>query len=220
MGLGVTWETIEGRKMYQFIDNITQSRAALYSLWANIHYGLLNAAAVADVSAKGQADGFAAAYLRVAWQGESTDAILDRDIATVNLGCARLGEVLKDRGYGDTANARFLLYVSPLYKNRLLQAQRQTTANIGVKTSAGASSVAGQAWSNNVDLRFSFNSNITAAKGLLVLPGNKIQNAVYLQELGLSRQDQDSLNELQAYWTAFGAAIGDNDQCAQLSFSS
>jgi hypothetical protein len=29
----------------------------------------------------------------------------------------------------------------------------------------------------------------------------------------------ESLNELRSYWTAFGAVVGDNDQCAELDFT-
>lgn len=218
--VGITWETIEGRKLYQFINQMENVRSELFGIWKQVHYALLAAAGLADTTSTAQAEGFAADYLRVAYQGAATDAILDRDIATINLGYERVGDVTKDRGFGDTANTPMLLYVSPNLKARVMQAMRATNSQLQTaKTSSGASSAAGQAIVYNVEPVFTWDSNVPANKGLLVLPGNKIQNAIYLRELGLQKQDIESLNELRTYWTAFGAAIGDNDQVAQLDFA-
>jgi hypothetical protein len=41
MGIGVTWEMIEARKLYQFINLMEDVRAKLNNLWADVHYGLL-----------------------------------------------------------------------------------------------------------------------------------------------------------------------------------
>lgn len=204
-GLGVTWETMEGRKLYAFVDQMEQARAKLYTLWANVHYGLLATAAAGTA---------------VAWQGIATDPVVDRDIATLNTGAYTIGEATKDSGYGDTANAGYLVYVSPKYRARMEAALESVQANLNNGRPAGAAgSVAGSALRWNVEVRYSFNGNIPADKAVMVLPGNKVQNAVYLRELGLSKQDIESLNELRTYWTAFGAAVGDNNQTALLSLS-
>lgn len=205
-GTGVTWETIEGRKLYKFVQQMEQVRAALYTLWANIHYGLLATAGATN---------------QITWQGIVTQSQLDRDIQTINAGYVAIGNAVKDSGYGDVANARMLLYGNTNLKarwNRALRAtdRDKTAASSGVAATAGDS---GELMEYNVEPRFSYNSNLPANKGLLVLPGHKIQNSVYLNELGLSRKEIESLNELRTYWTAFGAVVADNDQVYELAFA-
>lgn len=204
-GIGLTWETIEGRKLYKFIDLLMAMRSKLYGLWADIHYGLLAAAALIN---------------QITWQGVATDSILARDIATINLGYVTIGEATKDSGYGDTANAPMLLYASPKLKARINQAMRATSTDVIAKSETGAAgSKAGQIVEYNVEPNYTWNAAIPVNKALMVLPGNKIQNAIYLRELGLSEKDIKTLSELRAYWTAFGAVIGDTDQCAELAFA-
>jgi len=203
-GIGVTWEMIEGRKLYQFIDLMTQARAKLNDLWANIHYGLL---------------GTAAATIPITWQGVTADPILERDIATINKGYETIGNATKAKGYGDTANSRMIMYASPNLKARLNQCFRATSADIiRGRRDGAASSVAGQVLEYAVIPRFTWNSNVPANKALLILPGNKIQNSMYLQELSLSDKDIETLSEVRTYWTAFGAIVGDADQTAELAF--
>lgn len=197
-GLAITWEIIEGNKLYAFAERLDITRAKLYGKWADVHYALLNAGAAAHT---------------VAWQDTADHKQIDRDIATLNQGAYVIGNACKNKGHGDTANAPMILYISPLYKARINAALKAGQSEIIGSGGAGAM----VNWP--IEVRYTFNSNITAGKGLLVLPGHKIQNAVYLRELGLSRQDQDSLNELRTYWTAFGATVADTEQCAQLSFS-
>lgn len=196
MGLGFTWEMREGRKMYLFIDQLEQTRAKLFSLWANVHYGLLASAGALN---------------NILYQGAATDSTLSRDIATINKGYEDLGEATKDKGYGDTANARMILYVSPKLKARVLAALRTTDVTIA--------NTQGQKVIYNVEPKFSWNSNIPTDKGLLVLPGNKIQNAVYMQNMQFSDEDIESLNDISTYWTAFGATVADTDQVYELDFA-
>ncbi len=194
MGIGVTWETIEGRKLYKFWDQLTDTRAKLYGLWADVHYGLLATAATAN---------------QVSHQAGTTT--LDKDIATLNKGAQDIGEANKDKGYGDTANARFLFYATPKLRTRINQALRVTTSESVNKD--------GQIVDAQIDPYYTYNSQIPANKGLLILPMNKIQNSVYLREKSFSKEQMESMNQLKAYWTAFGAAIGDNDQCYELAFA-
>jgi hypothetical protein len=208
-GLGLTWETIEGRKLYKFIDTMNDARSKLFNLWANVHYGLLAAASLVGA---GQ---------QIAWQGVATDTILSRDIATINKGAEDLGEVNKDKGFGDTANMPFLLYARPTLRSRINNALRVTSAEVNTGREPGASgtsSVIGTVTAN-VEPLYTFNASVLANKGLLVLPGNKIQNAAYMQERQLSREEQESLNKLIAVWTAFGATVADTDQVFELSFA-
>jgi hypothetical protein len=204
-GTGVTWEMIEGRKLYQFIDQVGQTRANLFLLWANVHYGLLATAA---------------ALTAVAWQGVATDPVVSRDIATINTGYTTIGDATKDKGYGDTANAEMILYASPLLKARIMQALRATSNDqIGGRRDGAAGSRDGEIVEYNVTPRFSWNANIPANKALMVLPGNKIQNSAYMQELSLSEKDITTLNEIRTYWSAFGAVVADTDQTAELAFA-
>ncbi len=203
--IGFSWETIEGRKLYQFIDQIEQVRSNLYNLWADIHYGLL---------------GVAGALNTISWQGIATDAQIDRDIATINLGYTSCGDANKDKGYGDTANFPGILYSSPNLMSRINRAFRATDADmLRGRQPGGAGSVNGGTMDHNINPKFTWNSAIDANKGLLVLPGNKIQNSVYLRELSLSKQEIESLNELRTYWSVFGATIADTDQVYELSFA-
>ncbi len=195
-GLELTWEIMEGRKLSAFIEKLEGTRAKLYGLWATIHYGLL---------------AVAAANNQVAWvAGSST---IERDIATLNSGAGSLTEGVKDSGYGDTANAQLLLYVSPKLKGRM-------KAALAVSLNALAS---GTKNAINVDwpikVIYTYNSQIPVNKGVLVLPKNKIQNAVYLQELVLKNKNYESLSESRTYWTAFGAIVADNSQCYELAFA-
>jgi hypothetical protein len=198
-GLGITWETIEGRKVYRFIELMEDARSKLYNTWADVHYGLLATAGATNT---------------VAWQGAGTDSTLDRDIATLNKGYEDISDDNKDSGYGDTANARYVLYTRPTLRGRINRALRATSAEV-----ASQGGTKGQVVDANIEPRYSWNSNIAANKALLVLPGKKIQNSVYLKNLVLEKTEQESLNKLKTYWTAFGAAIGDNDQVYELAFA-
>lgn len=201
MGIGITWETIHGRKLHKFIEQMEFTRSELYTLWANIHYGLLATAALSNA---------------VGWQGAVGESHLQRDIQTINFGYETIGENTKDSGYGDTANAPILIYASPKLKSRILQAIRATAANV-INTTTTVTSP-GRVVEYNVKPKFTWNANIPAGKALMVLPGNKIQNSAYINELALSKQEIESLNELRTYWTVFGATVADVDQTAELTF--
>ena len=197
-GLGVTWETIEGRKVYLFIEQMETARSAYYNKLGAIHYGLLATAGATNA---------------VTYQGSSGDSVLDRDIQTLNKGYEEISDDNKDSGYGDTVNARYILYSAPTLRSRINRALRATSAevaNLGGR---------GQVVDANIDPKYTWSSQITANTALLVLPGKKIQNAEYMGMTSFEKMDQDSLNKFKAYWTAFGAAIGDNDQVYQLSFA-
>ncbi|MEJ2248036.1 MAG: hypothetical protein P8Y70_00065 [Candidatus Lokiarchaeota archaeon] len=204
-GLGITWETIEGRKLYKFIDQMEAARTKLYKLWADIHYGLLATAAALTV---------------VTWQGTANDPVIDRDIATLNKGYLTIGEATKDSGYGDTANEEMLVFASPLLKSRFKRAIEAVSSDIiRGRRDNSPGSVGSQTVDYNITPYYTWNSAIPANKALMILPGKKIQNSIYLRELGLSKKDIESLNELRTYWTAFGGAVGDTDQTALLNFN-
>jgi hypothetical protein len=197
-GLAITWELLHGKKLYKFVDRMEITRAKLYEKWANVHYGMLNTAAAAHA---------------ITWQGDVADSQLVRDIATLNHAAYTMANLLKNKGYGDMANAPMILYISPKYRARINAAIKATQADV---IRAGGD---GDIVDWPIEPVFTFDSRITADKGDLVLPGHKIQNSVYLRELGLARQEIESLAELRTYWSAFGATVADTEQCSQLSWS-
>lgn len=198
-GLGITWEIIKGRKLYRFIDLMEQARAALYKVWADTHYGLLAAAGNTH---------------QVSYQGAASDGELRRDILTLNKGLNDIAKANKDKGYGNPTEFQYLLYPDPALEERIEACFRVTTADQAAGLSRGQ-----QVRRRNVARFYSYNSSIPSNKALLVIPGQKAQNAVVLKELGLSKQEIESLNEVRTYWTAFGAAMGDTDQVYELAFS-
>ncbi len=184
-GIGFTWEMMEGRKLYKFIEALLGLRNKLYKLWADIHYGLLATAAATNP---------------IAWQAGTNN--IDRDIATINLVASTITSATKDSGYGDTAQAQLVMYVSPVLRDRMDAALKATRTELiagGVKQAAPVS------WL--VDVVYTYNSQIPANKFVMALPGNKIQNAAYMQELGLTETSIETLSKINTYWSAFGAFI-------------
>lgn len=198
LGLGITWEIIHGRKLYKFIDIMEFARSELYNTWADVHYALLATAGATNT---------------VAYDDTGANA-LEKDIITINTALHDIAEDNKDSGYGNPNAARYAFYLDPSLEARIERAFRVTSAELAGSTLGGL-----EVLRRNVSRYYSYNGEIPANKGLLVLTGNRIQNAIYLRELGLSKQDIESLNEIRTYWTAFGAAVGDNDQVYEVSFS-
>jgi hypothetical protein len=197
-GLGITWETVEGRDVIKFIEDMETARSAYYNKLGEIHYGLLATAGATNA---------------ITYQGASGDSVLDRDIQTINYAYEQISSDNKDSGYGDTVNVRYLLFTAPTLRSRINRALRATSAEMA---SLGGR---GQVVDANVNPIYTWTSQITANTALMVLPGKKIQNAEYMALKTMNKLDQDSLNEFKAHWTAFGAAIGDNDQVYQVSFA-
>ena len=195
-GLSMSWKTMEGRDLAGFFNAMTDFRNKRMVEYADIHYSLLATAALNE---------------QITWQGTGTT--LEKDIATLNEGYNTVGENCKDLGFGDTANARMILYVSPRLRQRLNQALRVTSADMA-KSGLGSAVV-----DSNIDIRYTYNSAIPTNKGILVLPGQKVQNSVYMQEKSFERTDPDNLNWLKSSFTAFGAIVGENAQTAELAFA-
>lgn len=195
--IGWTDKMIRFRKVPAMVQMAEIFRNNFYINKADNHYALLAAAAALNVTA----------YAGVAANGQ-----LQRDIQTINAGCFALADRCKDKGYGNMANPRLLMYYNPLDKNRIAAALRATTTALAT---AGAT---GDTIGYNITPIPTFNSNIVAGSPILVLPGNKIQCAdamtptVFNQE-----QDALTLNRLQAVWAIYGAIVADTDQCQQIT---
>jgi len=198
-GIGVTWEMVEGRKLYQFVDLMNTTRAKLHDLWADIHYGLLSTAAANNA---------------VTYQGAATLTVLERDILTINKGYETIGAACREKGYGDTANMPMMIYCAPSLKGRINAAIKAGFSDMVV---SGRSNVGTMDY--NVVPNYSWNSNITSGKLVMALPGAKIQNAAYIQELGLTERDIETLSDLRTYWSMFGAIVADTDQTAEVAMS-
>ena len=198
MGLGITWEIIHGRKLYKFLDLMEFARSEIYNTWADVHYDLLATAGATN---------------QIAYDATGANA-LEKDIITINTALQAIAEDNKDSGYGDPNSFKYVFYLDPVLEARIERAFRVTAPDL-----AGTALGAQEILKRNVSRYYSYNAEIPTNKGLLVVSGNKIQNAIYLRELGLSKQEIESLNELRTYWTAFGAAIGDNDQVYEVAFA-
>lgn len=199
-GLKLTWELIEGRDLASFYNAMIDFRSKRQKLYADTHYGLLQAAGALNP---------------VSWQGATEDSQVSRDIATINKARSDMAIALKDKGYGDVANARYLLYCNDDMRERIQAAMRVTSGALV----AGGANQNGQEMYANITPIFTLNSSIASKKAELVFPGNKLQNSMYMEEKVMERVDGDSLNYLKSSFTAFGAIAGDSDQCSELSFS-
>lgn len=212
-GIGLTWEMIEEHRLYNFMQLYEALRMKYYTLWANVHYKLL---AQAAGFTPGGTSKFGGTFTKlsdgndkIAYDatGASEEA---KDAVTINKGHDTIAKALKDKTYGDTANSQLLLYVRsnmrPRLENVLGRSGHQNHPN----------------FSNSIGMVmpvYSNNDNIPENAGILVLPGYKIQNAVYLREMVKNFEDYKNLNMISTYWTVFGAIIGEAQQVAYLEFA-
>jgi hypothetical protein len=192
--LGYSDKMIRFRKVAAMLDLARLFRNKFWINKANNHYALLAVAAALNVTT---------------WQG-TVGQQLAGDILTLNTAAYTLANRCKDKGYGDTANTRLLIYANPLDKGRLLAAIAATTGALS------ALGLTGVVVNYNFDLNFTFNQNIIQTHPIMVLPGNKIQKAEAMAPTTyVAEKDPFTLNEAQAVWSIYGAIIADTDQCEQ-----
>jgi len=198
--LGWTDKMIRFRKVPAMVDMAMIFRNNFWTNKANNHYALVAAAA-------------AVAGNQTAYQGVNADGQLRRDIQTLNRGAFALSNRNKDKGYGDTANVRLVLYANPLDKARINAAIRATTN----QTLGAGNGTVGQQVDWNIEVIYTFNTAITAQHPVMVLPYNKIQRADAMQPTTFTQpKDPLTLNELQAVWAIYGAIVGDTDQVQRI----
>lgn len=198
--LGWTDEMIRFRKIAAMVDMAMIFRNNFWLNKANNHYALLAAATLVNPV--------------LAWQGVAADGQLRRDIQTINEAAFQLSNANKDKGYGDTANVRMILYANPRDKARINAAFRATTN----QTLGAGNSTVGTELEWNIDVIYTFNASIVARQPVLVLPRNKIQKADVMQPTTFTQpKDPLTLNELQAVWAYYGAVIADTDQVKKLT---
>ena len=199
--LGFTDKAIRFRKLAQMLDAARAFRNKFYANKADNHYLLIATAAALNV---------------IAWQGVAGENQVTRDIQTINEGAFQLGDVNKDKGYGDMANAPLVMYANPGDRARI-EAAFIVTSNF-LATSAGAGESSQQITSQAIRRIYTYNANILRGAPLLVLPGRKSQkNEAMAPTSYVAPEDVLTLNRVQSVWSIYGAGIGDTDQCYQLT---
>jgi hypothetical protein len=202
-GFGLTWEMRNDRDFNAFMDAILSTQAELFGTWADVHYAILKAAA--DQTATVTYDTVGATQL-------------EKDINTVNKMVAQLANTNKGKGYGDVSARMLNLYFPLDLEARMRAVQKATITKQNDRVTELA---------YNVRYLRTLNSNLLSGTGTaaqqgqeatLVLPGEKLQNAVHTQELGLTDKDIESDSDIHVKWTAFGAAAGDSDQVLRGKF--
>ena len=137
---------------------------------------------------------------------------MQRDIQTINLAAFTLTNRCRNKGYGDTANAKLVLYFNPRDKNRILAAFNVTSSALAAAGATGATV------NYNIELVPTFNQFVTAGSPLLVLPGQKLQRAEGMAPTPYGPEmDILSLNRVQSVWAIYGGIVGDTDQVEQLT---
>lgn len=196
--LGWTDKMIRYRKLAQMFDTAAAFRNRFWSNKADNHYAILAAAAALNI---------------IPYQGAGTDTRVQRDILTLNLGAFTIGNVNKDKGYGDMANAPLLLYANPYDEDRIEAAFKAITADLVAGVQRGTAVT-----KRPIRRIYTYNTNIVSGAPLLILPGRKIQMANDMAPTTYTApEDILTLNRVQSVWAIYGAAIADTDQCYQLT---
>lgn len=190
--LGFSDKMIRGRKIPAMIDMAAQFRNAFWKNKEDNHYVLMAAAATNTT----------------AYQGAAAEGQLRRDIRTINAGAYAIANRCKDKGYGDTANAPILAYVHLLDKPRFEAAIMSQLPNVSPALGIGSKV------EYSIRPFYTLNSNITQGSPILCLPGQKSQKADALAPTTYTPGGADplTLNQYQAVWAIYAAAIGDTEQ--------
>lgn len=203
--LGFTDKAIRFRKLAAMLDKARAFRNKFYANKADNHYLLLRTAA-------------AVAANIIAYQGAGTMTQVQRDILTINEGAFQLGDRNKDKGYGDMASAQLLLYANPKDRPRI-EATFVVTSNY-LATAGAAGDPAVQITDQPIRRIYTYNTNIVSGAPVMVLPGRKIQrNEAMAPTTYVAPTDPLTLNQVQAVWSIYGAAVGDTDQVVRLTLS-
>jgi hypothetical protein len=198
--LGWTYEAIEGREIMQLIRLARRFRSVQYETKSNIGYLLLQTAAASNPVTAYQTTG----------AGQ-----LQNDILTINLAILTLTKRLKDKGYGDMANARVIIYAHRDLENRIGAALRATTNALATAGSSGQ-----QITSRPIDIIYTYNSAISWDKPIVLVPKNGLMKMDYmLPTVMTDKQDILTLNIAQAVWADYGFGVGDTEQCQNFLMS-
>jgi hypothetical protein len=195
--LGWTEELIRDRAINTLVQRAELFRAKFYQDKANRHYSVLNTAGTAGGS--------------ISWQTttETVGVTLDRDRKSINEAAYQIANAVKDKGYGDSANAQFILYVNPIMRSRMTNAFSQQSV-------VNANRIE---W--NVTPVYTFNSEMptNSAYGIMVLPGNKIQRADAMAPTTFLKADVASMTYVEYVHAFYGAVAADTDQARIVQFA-
>ena len=190
--IGWTDKMIRYRKVGAMLDLAETFRNRFWSNKANNFYALLAAAGALNITV---------------YQGVAANGQLQRDIQTINEAAFVLTNRNRNKGYGDTANAKLVMYFNPRDKNRILAAFNVTSSALA------AAGQTGDVVNYNIELVPTFNSFIVSGSPLLVLPGNKLQRAEGMAPTPYGPEmDILSLNRVQSVWAIYGGIVADTDQ--------
>ena len=190
--IGFTDRMIRDRQIPAMLDMAMMFRNAFWTNKGDNHYALIAAAALNQT----------------AWAGAVAEGQLRRDVQTINNACFALANRNKDKGYGNTATARFVMYANLLDRERI-----DAALAVAVNTLNGVAGV-GVRVGYAIDVVYTLNQYILAGSPIICLPGQKAQTAEAMAPTTYTPNGADplTLNQMQAVWSIYGAAIADTDQ--------
>lgn len=194
-GGGLAWrkEFLDDGKYWTLEDNAIAFRNKAYSSRAGNFYALIEAVTGKDV----------------AWQGSTGDAVVDRDIATINKACEEILLALKDKGMAVNANSRMVI-VTPIQLKARINAALTRLNQAVVGASKGII--------YNVDPVYTLMLSVGTSY-YVILPKGKMKGG-YRQDLTLYNMfDILAYTETVAGWMRYGGGIGDTDQVRKCAVS-
>jgi hypothetical protein len=196
--LGFTDAMIRYRQLAIMFDKAIAFRDSFYLSKADNHYLLIWTAGHAHI---------------LPWQAGATQLI--RDLATINLASATLGNTNKDKGYGVTGQTPFILYANPFDEARIEMAFAQTATSLA-QGGIAAAPITGRP----IRRIYTYNRFIQQNHPILCLPGQKSQIHEELAPLTYNApEDILTLNKMQSVWSIYGAAIADDEQFLQVDLA-
>jgi hypothetical protein len=198
-GLQITDEMIRFRKVGMMIDLAEEQREAHWATKADRMYGLYAASSGATGS-----------YIT-----ETGNEQFENDIATISADYTGLIRANQAKFSGLRANAEVLLYLPIEGQTRINRALRKL-----VDATTGSASII--PW--NVRPIYTLNGSLPSAqtgeafRGLMILPGRKIQMAQLLAPTIYNDFDILSLSQIQAEWEYFGAGVAETSQIRTVVF--
>jgi hypothetical protein len=190
--MGFTDRMIRDRQIPAMLDAAMMFRNKFWANKGDNHYALISAAAVNQTT----------------YQGVAADGQLRRDVQTLNRACYDLANRNKDKGYGNTAAATYVMYAHLLDRERIEAAKNVVTNSLNAVASIG------ETVGYKIEVVYTLNQYITQGSPILCLPGQKAQSAEALAPTTYSPGGADplTLNQYQAVWSIYGAVIADTDQ--------
>lgn len=203
--MGWTDEMIRHRELARMQSLQTRIVNRYWRHKADQHYGLLAAAAPVDNSNSNV----------TVYDTTAGNTQVARDIDTIDAASFALGNRNKEKDYDMN---RALLYLPMSLKKRIGKAFNVSAGPPTLSSSQAAGSIRDE-MAYDVQPLYTWNTNIPANTGIMVLPGNLIQRVDEVPPFFLNDTDILSLQYIIAMWTYYGAAIGDTGQVQRVLFA-